>query len=574
MLAGVLQAISVPPGAVADAGPAGSLVYPTNTGVNYETNTSAKYQIVATGLTAAGTGDFTYDAWFQTTLPQGSAANPLTSYPNQTILGTRSNSGDGNAAIDVTVRNGVLVVMTGAGSFPLATANYTIVENQWYHFAYVRKDVSGVKTTSLYLNGNLVSSRTDFTTSQTSTQVTIGTKGQKCCANDSSEAFQGYLSNIRISNSAEYTSAFTPTGPLTATASTQILLNTTNDANKIKNSAGNAISFGITGVSGAAIPDSNSNSPFATPTLVSLTVATGTLGGGTNTTVTGTNLSSTSGITVGGTSATGVVVNSSTSVSFTTPSGTLGAKDVVVSTMLGNFSLSGAFTYEKTTQAITFGVLTDILISGTPPALSATASSGLTVAFTSATAGVCTVSGTTVTLVAPGTCTINANQAGDGTYAAAPQVQQSFGVSYRSQSISFDALAGATLGVSSAPLIRGSASSGLGVTFSSTTPGVCSVSGTIISMLNPGTCTISASQSGNATYSAAASVSQSFSITAKPDDGQKELMEILSLLPGLASISKNIGDLAVNNMTKCVKGKLVKRVKLGAKCPKGYVKRK
>ena len=58
MLAGVLQAISVPPGAVADAGPAGSLVYPTNTGVNYVTNTSAKYQIVATGLTAAGTGDF------------------------------------------------------------------------------------------------------------------------------------------------------------------------------------------------------------------------------------------------------------------------------------------------------------------------------------------------------------------------------------------------------------------------------------------------------------------------------------------------------------------------------------
>jgi hypothetical protein len=93
-------------------------------------------------------------------------------------------------------------------------------------------------------------------------------------------------------------------------------------------------------------------------------------------------------------------------------------------------------------------------------------------------------------------------------------------------------------------------------------------------MLNPGTCTISASQAGNGTYTAAASVSQSFSITAKPDDGQKELMEILTLLPGLASISKNIGDLAINNMTKCVKGKLVKRVKLGAKCPKGYVKRK
>ena len=142
------------------------------------------------------------------------------------------------------------------------------------------------------------------------------------------------------------------------------------------------------------------------------------------------------------------------------------------------------------------------------------------------------------------------------------------------QTISFDALTAATLGVSSAPLIRGSASSGLGVSYSSATPGVCVVSGSLISMLSPGTCTITASQAGNGIYSAAASVSQSFLISAKPDDGQKELMEILTLLPGLATISKNIGDLAVNNMTKCVKGKLVKRVKLGAKCPKGYVKRK
>jgi hypothetical protein len=225
-------------------------------------------------------------------------------------------------------------------------------------------------------------------------------------------------------------------------------------------------------------------------------------------------------------------------------------------------------------QTITFGALSDKIISDTPPSLSATSTSGLTVAFTSATTGVCTVSGTSITFVGPGTCTINANQAGNGTYAAAPQVQQSFAIAYLTQMISFDALTGATLGVSSAPLIKASASSGLGVSLSSATPGVCAVSGSIISMLNPGTCTITASQAGNGTYSAAAGVSQSFAITAKPDDGQKELMEILTLLPGLASISKNIGDLAINNMTKCVKGKLVKRVKLGAKCPKGYVKRK
>jgi Bacterial Ig-like domain (group 3) len=282
----------------------------------------------------------------------------------------------------------------------------------------------------------------------------------------------------------------------------------------------------------------------------------------------------TSGLTVAFTSATtGVCTVSGTAITLiTTGTCTINANQAGNSNYTAASQVQRSFNISLRSQTITFGAIADILISGTPPALSATASSGLAVVFTSATTGVCTVSGTTVTLVAPGTCTINANQAGDGTYAAASQVQQSFGVSYRSQTVSFDALTGATLGVSRAPLIRGSASSGLAVTYSSTTPRVCTVSGTTISMLNSGTCTISASQAGNGTYSAAASVTQSFSITAKPDDGQKELMAILTLLPELASISKNIGDLAVNSMTKCVKGKLVKKVKKGAKCPKTYRK--
>jgi hypothetical protein len=67
---------------------------------------------------------------------------------------------------------------------------------------------------------------------------------------------------------------------------------------------------------------------------------------------------------------------------------------------------------------------------GTTPTLTATASSGLTVSFTSATTGVCTITspGGVVTFVAAGTCTINANQAGNAGYSAATQVSQSFPV--------------------------------------------------------------------------------------------------------------------------------------------------
>jgi hypothetical protein len=66
---------------------------------------------------------------------------------------------------------------------------------------------------------------------------------------------------------------------------------------------------------------------------------------------------------------------------------------------------------------------------GTAPTLTATASSGLTVTFTSSTTGVCTItSGGALTFVTAGTCTINADQAGNGAYLAATQVSQSFAV--------------------------------------------------------------------------------------------------------------------------------------------------
>ena len=79
-------------------------------------------------------------------------------------------------------------------------------------------------------------------------------------------------------------------------------------------------------------------------------------------------------------------------------------------------------------QTITFGALANQAFGTAPFTVSATASSGLTVSFNSQTTGVCTVSGTTVTLVAVGTCTIQATQAGNANYAAATPVNQSFQV--------------------------------------------------------------------------------------------------------------------------------------------------
>jgi trimeric autotransporter adhesin len=80
-------------------------------------------------------------------------------------------------------------------------------------------------------------------------------------------------------------------------------------------------------------------------------------------------------------------------------------------------------------QTITFGPPGNLPLSASPPPLSATATSGLTVSFASNTTSVCTVSGTTVTLLTTGGCSITASQPGNTVWAAATPVTQTFTVS-------------------------------------------------------------------------------------------------------------------------------------------------
>jgi hypothetical protein len=188
------------------------------------------------------------------------------------------------------------------------------------------------------------------------------------------------------------------------------------------------------------------------------------------------------------------------------------------STQAGNTNYAAAmpvnqsFQVTQTGQTINFGVLADQPLGTAPFTVSATASSGLAVGFASTTSAVCTVSGSTVTLVALGTCTIQATQAGNTSYAAATAVNQNFQITHGSQAITFGPLANQVLG--SAPFgISATASSGLAVGFASTTSTVCTVSGSTVTLIALGTCTIQATQAGNTNYAAATPVSQSLQVT-------------------------------------------------------------
>ena len=102
-------------------------------------------------------------------------------------------------------------------------------------------------------------------------------------------------------------------------------------------------------------------------------------------------------------------------------------------------NVNRSFTVTKVSQTITFAALSGKTFGDAPFTVSASASSGLPVSFSSLTTPVCTVSGNTVTIVAVGTCNIQASQAGDATYAAAPNVSRGFAVAKASQTITFGA---------------------------------------------------------------------------------------------------------------------------------------
>jgi hypothetical protein len=143
--------------------------------------------------------------------------------------------------------------------------------------------------------------------------------------------------------------------------------------------------------------------------------------------------------------------------------------------------------------------------------------SGNPVTFTTdAASSGCSISGATVSFTAAGTCKIDANQAGSANYNAAPQVQQSFSVGKKSQTVAFTSPtpSGAVVG-GPAYNVAATASSGLAVSFSSATTSVCTVSGSTVSFVGGGTCTIEATQEGNAEYSAAKPEAQSFSVERK-----------------------------------------------------------
>jgi hypothetical protein len=182
---------------------------------------------------------------------------------------------------------------------------------------------------------------------------------------------------------------------------------------------------------GGSVTKASAFTYVAAPTITTVTPTSGPLAGGTAITIAGTNLTGAT-VTIDGVAATSVVAGAS-SISAKTPSGTAGAKNVIVTTAGGSATKAGGFTYVAAPTIATVTPSSGPLAGGTAITLAGTNLTGATVTIDGKAATSVVASATSITAKTPsGTAgaknvivtTIggSATKTGGFTYVAAPTV--------------------------------------------------------------------------------------------------------------------------------------------------------
>jgi len=177
-----------------------------------------------------------------------------------------------------------------------------------------------------------------------------------------------------------------------------------------------------------------------------------------------------------------------------------------------------SLTVNKDVQTLTF--------TSTPPVwpriggtyvVTATSTSHLVVALTidGGSTSICSISSGKVTFLKAGTCVIDANQAGNATFLAAPLIYQSFTVNRFAQTITFTSTAPTSPKVGRTYAVTATSTSHLvvAITLDKVSASICSISSGKVKFLKAGTCVIDANQAGNATYLPASLVHQILKVT-------------------------------------------------------------
>ncbi len=218
----------------------------------------------------------------------------------------------------------------------------------------------------------------------------------------------------------------------------------------------------------------------------------------------------------------GLAINALTGVISGTPTAAQSSTPYTV-TATGSTSGSATATVSLTvaqgTQTITFGPApTPTYAPGGTFSVSAIASSSLTVTYSSQTPGVCTTGGSaTITIVTAGPCTIAANQAGNANWTAAPQATQAITIAQASQSGLTATATPNSIAVNGTSTLNTTGGNGTGtVTYAVALGDLCTVSGSTLTGVGAGLCTVTATRAADTNYLAATSSGVSVTVALNP----------------------------------------------------------
>jgi hypothetical protein len=209
---------------------------------DYLSNTS-------TALITQNVSTFTIEGWIYMTANPTSDANNISGFI--TVDGQPANTFNYMAFGPISSRVLYLRWFDGAGK--TANGSTTLNLNQWYHIACVVNS----NAIQFYVNG--VAETMSGTTTLTNRN---GTAGNFSVGSHYYGAISGYLSNVRVTTTAVYTSAFTPpTAPLTAISGTRLL--TCQAPNATADNSSNAFTITVTNAvaqnGGGTFTDSTAN---------------------------------------------------------------------------------------------------------------------------------------------------------------------------------------------------------------------------------------------------------------------------------------------------------------------------
>ena len=495
------------PGGLTCSSSIGSPITPNCTVTGLTSGTAYTYTVTATNAAGTSSASSASSSVTATTVPQAPTIGSVTSSSGSaTIAFTANATGGKSATYTATSTPGSF---TGTGTSPITVSGLT--NGTSYTFTVTATNANGTSSASSASASATPNKVTPTISAFTIPTLTYGT-GASFSATPSVAGTltfkQGTTTLCTILASAA-TSASCSAAPIAAGTglSFSVTLAPTDSTNYASASSTGTADVGQRSITiTAGSPTVTYTGSAATPTN-SISVTSGTLAGtDAITTSSGTYSYSTANPTNVGTYTITV-----TGASFSSGS----VSNYAITYAIGTLTINKA----NHTITITSSAPSSPSVGGSTYTITATdsASQGITFSIDSSASSVCSISTATVTFNSHGLCVINANTTlpASSNYNVATQAQQSFSVATGGQTVSFSSTAptSATVGGSTYS-VSGSATSGLTpmINVDSSASAVCSISTGTVSFTGVGTCVLNINQAGNANYSAATQVQQSFAV--------------------------------------------------------------